>query len=468
MSKKIISVGYEIPGHSEDHVAFESEQSLMEADILLISPDSLEPSGHWVEFTSSDSGCYDVDASRIYKQKIARFKKEVEDHLNVGKNVFIFLTKKEEYSLAHGVSTEKKGQRSYSTGTYHNYAFLPVDLGTLISASGNHIEFAGDPIFSDFYKAFGKNLRYQLYIENPDQCRVIFTGKDKNKVLGALFKVAKGYIVVLPYVEYDEDKFTTTKKDKKGQEKSYWTKDAITFGNTLIGKLTQIDRDLGQDSEKTPPPEWAQAKEFFTSREVELQSSIAEESEKISKIQEEIQKLHESLTEEQILKNLLYEKGKTLENAINAALKILGYKAENYNDGNLEIDHVITSSEGDRFIGEAEGKDASAINIDKFRQLATNIQEDLQREEITSPATGILFGNGYRLTDPVDRAEQFTEKCINTAKSSNCILLRTYDLFRVTKYIKESRDEEFARLCRERIKNSTGKIVDFPGIPTSK
>jgi hypothetical protein len=91
------------------------------------------------------------------------------------------------------------------------------------------------------------------------------------------------------------------------------------------------------------------------------------------------------------LRDLLFEKGKLLENAISVALETLEYKAENYNDGNLELDHVITSPEGDRFIGEAEGKDTSAVNIDKFRQLAVNIHEDLQREEIENPAIGILL-----------------------------------------------------------------------------
>ena len=154
------------------------------------------------------------------------------------------------------------------------------------------------------------------------------------------------------------------------------------------------------------------------------------------------------------LRDLLFEKGKTLENAIGIALEILGYKAENYNDGNLELDHIVTSPEGDRFIGEAEGKDTSAINIDKFRQLAVNIQEDLQRDEVENPAIGILFGNGFRLTRPSERAEQFTTRCINTAKSSNCTLVRTIDLFRVAKYVKESKDENFTKSCREVIKSS--------------
>jgi len=186
----------------------------------------------------------------------------------------------------------------------------------------------------------------------------------------------------------------------------------------------------------------------------EIDGLILLKNELLTKIDQEVR-----------LRDLLFEKGKILESAINLALEILGYKAENYNDGNLELDHVITPPEGDRFIGEAEGKDTSAINIDKFRQLATNIQEDLQREEIENPAIGISFGNGFRFTKPSERAEQFTTKCINTAKSSNCVLVRTIDLFRVAKYVKELNDETFAKSCRDVIKNSVGKIVDFPVVP---
>ncbi len=186
----------------------------------------------------------------------------------------------------------------------------------------------------------------------------------------------------------------------------------------------------------------------------EIEKLILQKNELLARADQEIR-----------LRDLLFEKGKILENAISTALEILGYKAEHFNDGNLELDHVITSPEGDRFIGEAEGKDTSAINIDKFRQLAVNIQEDLQRDEVENPATGILFGNGFRLKKPSERAEQFTTKCINTAKTSNCVLVRTADFFQVAKYVKESKSETFAKSCRDAIKNSIGKIVDFPALP---
>ena len=84
-----------------------------------------------------------------------------------------------------------------------------------------------------------------------------------------------------------------------------------------------------------------------------------------------------------------------------------------------------------------------------------------------SPANGILFGNGFRLTMPAERTEQFTEKCINTAKSYNYALMRTSDLFQVSKYVTASKDESFAKSCREAIKNGAGKIVVFPTVPNS-
>jgi len=465
MKKQIFTIGYMIPTFDENYVDFYDELSLMDADILLISPDSLEPRGDWVSFTTSDDGCYNIAASKIYKQKISCLNKEIEDHLNAGKNVFVLLTKREEYQLANSISSERKGQKTFHAEIYTNYNFLPINIGTLTSASGKHVEFSGNLIFSDFYEKFKKNLEYQLYIENPNEAQVVFTGKDKTKVLGAIYKVKNGHLVALPFIKYDEKKFTIYKKKEK---QSYWTDDAIKFGKALVKAFVDIDKALRKGGDRTPPPDWISRKDFQLVQEQVLNKDIEEKSKKINALILQKNELLTRMDQEVRLRDLLFEKGKTLENAINLALKVLGYRAENYNDGNLELDHVITSPKGDRFIGEAEGKDTSAINIDKFRQLATNIQEDLQREEVENSAVGILFGNGFRLMKPSERAEQFTTKCINAAKSSNCVLVRTTDFFRVAKYIKESKDKTFAKSCRDAIKNSFGKIVEFPILPKQR
>src|SRR3989344_3014395 len=148
MAKQIFSIGYSIPTFDECSVSFYDERSLMDADILLICPDALYPSGDWVKFTSSDDGCYNVSASKTFKEKIFRMRKEITDHLKAGKNVFVFLTKDDDYHLANSVSSDKKG-RQYSTEMFGKYNFLPINVGSITSASGQHVEFAGNPIFRD-------------------------------------------------------------------------------------------------------------------------------------------------------------------------------------------------------------------------------------------------------------------------------------------------------------------------------
>jgi len=128
----------------------------MDADILLVSPDLFTPRGDWVSFTTSDDGCYNVSASKTYKQKISFLRKEIENYLNAGKNVFVLLTEEEEYQLAGSVSSERKGQNTFHTEMYSNYNFLSINIGVLTSAFGKQIEFYGNLLFSDFYEKFKK------------------------------------------------------------------------------------------------------------------------------------------------------------------------------------------------------------------------------------------------------------------------------------------------------------------------
>ena len=162
---------------------------------------------------------------------------------------------------------------------------------------------------------------------------------------------------------------------------------------------------------------------------------------------------------------MLYEQGKPLENIVIKALKILGYQAEGYNDGTLELDQIIISPEGERFIGECEGKDNSAIDIKKFRQLADTIHEDYEREEIQTEAIGLLFGNPHRLLNPAARKDFFTKKCTQGAARRKIGLIKTTDLFNICKYLIDNSDEDYKKECRKEIIKGLGKIVKFPKIP---
>jgi hypothetical protein len=163
---------------------------------------------------------------------------------------------------------------------------------------------------------------------------------------------------------------------------------------------------------------------------------------------------------------LLFEQGPRLESAVLDALSTLGFSATRYNEGGSEFDAVFESPEG-RFLGEVEGKDNKAINIDKFSQLERNLQEDFAREDVQDFAKGVLFGNPERLTDPSERKQAFTEKCIAAAKRVHVALVKTADLFDPVRYLKANSDPEYANACRKAIFGAAGEIVQFPVPPVS-
>ena len=126
---------------------------------------------------------------------------------------------------------------------------------------------------------------------------------------------------------------------------------------------------------------------------------------------------------------------------------------------------VFECAEG-RLIGEAEGKDNKAVNIDKLRQLAMNVHEDLQRQEVMTPAKAVLFGNGFRLQPLDERPDPFSVKCYGAAATSSTALVFTPDLFAPVQYLMAHADEEYSRRCRDVILGTVGR-VKFPEPPSA-
>jgi hypothetical protein len=216
-----------------------------------------------------------------------------------------------------------------------------------------------------------------------------------------------------------------------------------------------LDKALHASEDRTPEPTWASDVTHVLPEEERLRLQLLENERLVEEAQKQKDDVVDQLKAASQFRVLLYEKGKILENAILEALRLLGFAANPYKDATSEFDVIFESTEG-RLLGEAEGKDTKAINVDKLRQLAMNIHEDLQREEVSSPAKGVLFGNGYRLTEPSKRDVQFTEKCIVAAQSSSTALVTTTDLFKAVQYLSGNADVEYAKRCRKAILNAAG------------
>ncbi len=395
----------------------------MDADFLLIAPKQL----------------YSLRSDSDY-EAVSLFEKEIEDFLKYGKNIFVFLSEKVSY------------------GEFDNYSFLPINMGALTSAKGERINFSGNSIFTEFYKAFKKShLNYQLYVEKTDgsnPSEVIFTGTDQSKILGAVYKVEKGNIVTLPYLNHNYYK-----------QFSGWTDDAQKFGDRLKGCLLSIDKQLSEKTEKTPTPEWSDQEEFSLTKAIEIEEEIQKNNHKIEELNLKNNELNKKLAKANGLKDLLFEQGTPLENAVINALNRLGYDAKNHRDGECEFDVLGSCPENYRFIGECEGKDKKAIEISKIRQLSDNLIQAYENKIVDEMPFGILFGNPERLNDPKKRTVDFTQQCKKVATINKIALVKTVDLFAVVKYLDENEDELFKQACRQAIFDGRGKQVKFPEIP---
>ncbi|MBF0564414.1 MAG: hypothetical protein HQK89_04145 [Nitrospirae bacterium] len=114
--------------------------------------------------------------------------------LKAGKTAFLFLKKKEEFFLATGKQDYISKRTINLVEPHNNYEFIPANIGSITTAEGKHIIFIHNDTFTSFFKSLKSRLVYQVYLENITNAQILFAGKDKNKILGAICKVGAGHL----------------------------------------------------------------------------------------------------------------------------------------------------------------------------------------------------------------------------------------------------------------------------------
>jgi hypothetical protein len=468
MSKKILTIGLELASDQVETLEFSSKASLLDWDIFLFRPDI---SNYYSYATSMYQGKSSLDDSSSFKLKESceHWRREIKQAVEAGKTVITYLAPLQEVYI-------DTGQRNYSgTGRnqkttrivapYDNYASIPFQLKP-ISATGSAMRLVplGQEVLAPYWSEFGSLSEYKVLLA-AETAGICLTTKTGEKPVGAIArsKTSAGTLVLLPDVDFYPEHFL--KKEGKGQA---WTEAAAQFAARLIGTVVALDKALHGTAEVTPEPAWASDPAFVLATEQTLRSELLDAERLVEEAQRKKEELQERLNGAGSSRGLLYEKGKPLEHAIIQALQTLGFTAAGYKEASSEFDVVFECSEG-RLLGEAEGKDSKAVNVDKLRQLAMNIHEDLQREEVKAPAKGVLFGNGFRLEPPTSRPVQFTEKCTTAAESSSTALVSTSNLFLAVQYLSAHPDEDYAKRCRETILKGNGVVTlqEPPTRPTT-
>jgi hypothetical protein len=482
MSKHIISVGFDIPGDAAELVDYWSDDSLLDADIIVFSPnlgeyDVDEAYQGKSLLTKEDSGSVLADA--------AHWAKELQTALEVGRSVFVVMQGVNNLYVHTGQTnysgTGRSARASDVVRIFEPYSSVPVPAlaGSIHVSAGARIKTTKDiGVLAPYWQEFGAITYYQAYLEKSIGTPALVT-QTGDKMVGGVIRSNdwKGTIVILPVPnlwhmvtersKQRDAKVAPSAPDPTEKKESDVDAEAErSVGNQFANALVGIDRVLNARSEKTPAPMWANTEEYTLSEEVRVREQVRELEGKIAELEKEKLEADVRLDAAGNLKGLMFETGRALESSILEGLRTLGFAAEGFEDGESEFDAVFLDPSGRRLLGEAEGKNDKAVSIDKLDQLERNIQEDFgKREDSTEYAKGVLFGNAFRLLPPAERGDYFTPKCLAGAKRLAVALVRTPDLFTVTKYLRENPDPDFATSCRKAIIETASAVVEFPPVP---
>lgn len=444
MPLRILAINSTLPGLSDAQVGYDDRTSLLDYDVAVFVPSALIP--------RTDRGGVQNEAmlrdetAHALNSDIAHWRTQINSALQHGRTVVVFVGQ-QEFFWSDETNTRKR--RS-------NYDFLPHKL-ELTTAHGATIQSSGHNQFTSYWRDLQSRTVYRAYIESAVRVP-LFSTRSGAKNVGGLwtFEGLKGHLILLPDLDWQNLK-----------ERPYgWAQAASIVGKQLAHHLREIHKGLTKVSEKSALPAWAAQAAYVSNAESKALKELEALKAQMEALSGKRSDLEAALAREAMLRDLLFEQGKPLEDAITAALQLMGYKVENFRQGDVEIDHLIVSPETDRYLGEAEGKETSAITVVKLRQLITNLMKDPELEKGNPPAVGILFGNGFRLVEPAQRQDSFTPTCMHLAKQNSIVFVSTVDLFMAAKHLRDKPDAAYAAACRKAIKDGKGGIVKFPPAPT--
>ena len=462
--KSVVSVGADIPGADIENISLKSKVSLLDYDVAIINPAIYDFYGYSYE-DYLGKPCLDDSNSFSLKEHLEHWRREILESIKAGKNVFFMLNQEQEVYVATGTKSYSGTGRNRQT-TRHvdltsNYQIIPGGIEVTNSKGSSMALVGNDNVLATYWSAIGSLSEFRVFLAGEGVKPIVQT-KTGQKTVGARlrYKNAEGNLFLLPYVNFELDKYTYENEE---DDKIYWTDEAVALGKRFVSSICALEKSVRSTGALTAKPDWLTQDKYVLPKEEKIINKLIDVKKKMDNFQKKKEQFEQEIVDESILKRLLYENGKPLEKAIRIALELMGFVVSHFEDSESEFDVVFESNEG-RLIGEAEGKDNRPINISKLRQLEMNIHEDFARDEVEDMAKGALIGNAFRLTEPSERGEFFTSKCLTAANRSGTALISTVDLFYVAKYLSGKTNKPFAKKCRKTIIDTTG-VVNFPEVP---
>jgi len=242
---KIYTVGFRLPGKDYSYVRFESRQSLAEAEVILI-----EPTIGNISCGSSYNGkpLLSEFMSESFREYQQHWHKEIQAALDSGKLVVVYLVTPLEYYHYTG-DAESSGSGSSRVTTKKVAPFSAYDaipcLDSVLSRSEVNIRLDDNAGFlSRYWDEFADVSVCEAIIRGKFR-QVVLRTEDDASVAGALVRDFPGYLLFLPPIRYDEDKFIRYDEESNP---SPWTKEARRFGKCHATAIYELDEALRLDA----------------------------------------------------------------------------------------------------------------------------------------------------------------------------------------------------------------------------
>jgi hypothetical protein len=335
MEKRIVFVGGSlVRADNVSYIAYNSDQSLLDGDIILFSVDVSSYS--YGSNTFQGLRCLSDDSSFNLRRATEHWRSELSSALIDGKTVIVYINKEPLLSIATGrkeySGTGRNARTTRIVEDFDPYSVIPSSFGSVVRRSGERIRAVENLGFlATYWHEFGDYSTYEAYIENFKGTSLLET-QTGQKVVGGVLRIPswKGVLLFIP--SPDLEKAVTSRIDalkarqKKGassdptakarRTEQYKKKAEHSVVSQYLAAIVSLDKGARSAIEATPPPEWSRGNRFSLTKETQIRSEILDNVAKVRTLSEERLRLGRDLQQAQQLKALLFEKGKALEEAI--------------------------------------------------------------------------------------------------------------------------------------------------------
>jgi len=241
-NRRIFTVGLSLPGDEFEYVDFVSDQTLLDADIILFEPTLGDCDYAYGEGYNGKS-ILSEHYSFATKKQLDHWRSEIAAAVAAGKLVIVYLVKPLEACRYTGERRFSGTGRSRVTTRIvtdvSSYEAIPNVKG-VVAKSGSSMRLEKNaPFLAAYWSEFSEMSPYMVEVQGEFD-HVLLRSRAGDRVVGAAVQRKGGALLLLPPLQYDSDKFECEVKEEDDTTLD-WTEEAYQFGKRLVSALVAMD-----------------------------------------------------------------------------------------------------------------------------------------------------------------------------------------------------------------------------------